>query len=361
MIALASSSGILKLSVMRMGILDTDLRREAPTMSAANTPAIRTNAIEVDLTRSLDVPLDRNPALVYLASLGRGSVRAQRSALATIARILTGRSTVEGIGWTRVRYQHVAAVKARLLEELSVGGKPRSPATVNRFLAALRGVVRESWRLGYVDAEELRRVEDVGNVKATTLPAGRALSMAEIQTLITACDRAIPGGARDAAILAVLFGAGLRRSELVALELSDYSPVTGELVIRSGKGRQDRLAYATNGSARLLEEWLTHRGTAPGPLFLGVNKVGTIGTGVLTAQAIYKMLGVLAKRAGVAVFSPHDLRRTFISELLDRGADLSAVQALAGHSSVTTTTRYDRRGERAKRKAAELLHVPIGE
>lgn len=329
-------------------------------MNAPNSPAIRTTSTDLDLTRSRDLPPDRNPALVYLASLGRGSVRAQRSALATICRILTGRFTVEGIDWTRIRYQHVAALKARLLEELSVGGKPRSPATVNRFLAALRGVVRESWRLGYVDAEELRRVEDVGNVKATTLPAGRALSMVEIQKLIGACDRATPGGARNAAILAVLFGAGLRRSELVALELCDYSSATGELIIRSGKGRQDRLSYATNGSARLLEEWLTHRGTAPGPLFVGVNKAGAIGTEILTAQAVYKMLGVLAERAGVAAFSPHDLRRTFISELLDRGADLSAVQALAGHSSVTTTTRYDRRGERAKRKAAELLHVPIG-
>jgi integrase len=230
---------------------------------------------------------------------------------------------------------------------------------VNRFLAALRGVVRESWRLGYIDAEELRRVEDIGSVKATTLPTGRALSMAEIQKLIGACDRATPGGSRDAAILAILFGAGLRRSELVALELADYSRETGELVIRAGKGRKDRMAYATNGSARLLGEWLSHRGNAPGPLFVGENKVGGIGTGSLTPQAVYKMLGILAKRAGVAAFSPHDLRRTFISELLDRGADLSAVQALAGHSSVTTTTRYDRRGERAKRKAAELLHVPI--
>ncbi len=89
-----------------------------------------------------------------------------------------------------------------------------------------------------------------------------------------------------------------------------------------------------------------------------VNKGDRILPRRLTDQAV---LGIVQRRgaeAGVAHFSPHDLRRTFVSDLLDAGADISTAKKLAEHSSETTTGRYDRRGEEAKRKAARLLHIP---
>ncbi len=78
----------------------------------------------------------------------------------------------------------------------------------------------------------------------------------------------------------------------------------------------------------------------------------------MSAQAFYDALVNRARAAKVKEFSPHDLRRTFVSELLDVGADISNVQQLAGHASLTTTQRYDRRGEAAKRQAVSMVNLP---
>jgi site-specific recombinase XerD len=78
----------------------------------------------------------------------------------------------------------------------------------------------------------------------------------------------------------------------------------------------------------------------------------------MTDHAIWKMVQKRAAQAGVKKFSPHDLRRSFCSDLLDLGADIAVVQQLAGHANISTTARYDRRGEKAKQKASEMLLVP---
>jgi len=95
------------------------------------------------------------------------------------------------------------------------------------------------------------------------------------------------------------------------------------------------------------------------PLFCPVNKGGKIAGRRLTDQAIYNMLEKRRIQAGIKAFSPHDMRRSFISDLLDAGADVSAVAGPAGHSNLNTTMKYDRRGERAKKAAAMKLKVPF--
>jgi site-specific recombinase XerD len=192
-------------------------------------------------------------------------------------------------------------------------------------------------------------------VTGTRLPAGRGLAAGELRALFTATADGTPSGSRDAALLAVLYGGGLRREEAVALLVGDYDPEAGSLRVR-GKGGRERIAYATNGDA--LDDWLQVRGVEPGPLFVPVDKAGRLTIRRITGTAVLYLLRRRATAVGVARFSPHDLRRSYVSDLLDAGADISTVQRLAGHTQVTTTQRYDRRGEREKRKAAELLHVP---
>lgn len=126
-----------------------------------------------------------------------------------------------------------------------------------------------------------------------------------------------------------------------------------------GKGNKARSLLLAGGALAALQDWQIVRGDVAGPLFVPINKGGVLALDRrLTSQAIYDLLAKRGAAAKLADFSPHDLRRTFISDLLDKGADIATVQKLAGHAQVTTTARYDRRGERAKRKAVSLLHVP---
>jgi integrase len=120
----------------------------------------------------------------------------------------------------------------------------------------------------------------------------------------------------------LLYGGGLRRSEATALVVADYNPETGTMTIRRGKGRRDRIAYATDGARDALEAWLGVRGVEPGPLFCPIDKGGTPHLRPMTDQAVLYILRRRANEAGVQIFSPHDLRRTFISDLLDAGADI---------------------------------------
>ena len=124
------------------------------------------------------------------------------------------------------------------------------------------------------------------------------------------------------------------------------------------RGRKARLVYVDNGALDALADWLALRGDEPGPLFLPINKGGAISWRRLTGQAVYNLLQKRATGGVVKAVSPHDLRRTFVSDLLEAGADISTVAQLAGHASVQTTARYDRRGEAAKKRATGLLHVP---
>lgn len=299
-------------------------------------------------------PLDRNPAAVYLAAFpSKESQRTMAAALEALAALLSrGKATAAEIPWGALRYAHTAALRAALLQRYR-------PATVNKHLAALRGVLKQAVRLGSMTLAGYQAATDFKGVKGDTLPRGRALTPGEVKALAHACiGDSSAAGARDLAVLALLYGCGLRRAEAAGLELADADLENGVVTVRGGKGRKDRTTHAPPGARHALAAWAAARGPEPGPLLCPVHKAGRIALRRMTAQAIYLTLQKRAVEAGVAAFSPHDLRRTFVSDLLDAGADLATVQKLAGHADPSTTARYDRRGEAAKAKAAGLIVFP---
>lgn len=289
---------------------------------------------------------NRNPAIVYLASLAPTGRRSMKGRLRTVAEILG--TNVQTIPWEQLRYEHVEAIRAKLQES------DLAPATINATLYALRGVARAAFNLELLPADAYERIRNVKPVKGTRLPPGRALAVGEIGAMLNTCTEPVIG-TRDAALISLMYAGGLRRAEIVALDVEDFHG--GELKVR-GKGNRERMLYVDNGALDALNDWIGIRGTEPGPLFCPVRKGGEIQPRRMTDQAVYSLLLTRATKAGISRFSPHDLRRSFISELLDKGADIATVQQLAGHASVTTTAKYDRRGEATKRKAIGLLHVP---
>ena len=296
----------------------------------------------------------QHPVAVYLAGLADGPGRASmRSALGKVAAILTdGRATIETTPWAELRFRHVAALRVKLAERYA-------PASANKSLSAVRGVIRAAWRLGQINTDEYQRAVDVPAIKGSRLPAGRALDVGELRALFQVCiDDETAAGARDAAIFALMFGAGLRRAEVAALDFDAFDPDTGAIRVL-GKGNRERVVYAVNGAGEALDAWLEHRGREPGALMCPVSQAGRVTVRRMTPQALMMRLKRRARQAGIKSCSPHDLRRSFVTTALDAGADLSLVQALAGHANPGTTARYDRRPEAAKRAAASIVNVPF--
>ncbi len=296
-------------------------------------------------------PAPDHPAAVYLLSLStRAGRESMHSALNTAARALGFTDAAEA-PWGSLRYAHTAALRAILQLRYA-------PATANKILSAVRGTLGAAWKLGLIPGEDYRQAVSVRAVRGRDLPRGRALEAGEVRALFDVSDPERPAGARDGALLALLFGCGLRCAEAAGTRLEHLDEAAGTLRVR-GKGNRERLAPVNRGALDALANWLDHRGRADGPLLRPVSRHGRIEPLGMTTAAIRLRLARCAGRAGIAHCSPHDLRRTWVSMLLDEGADITTVAKMAGHASVQTTSRYDRRDERAARTAAERLHVPV--
>ena len=199
------------------------------------------------------------------------------------------------------------------------------PASVGRKLAAVRSWLRFLVRRGVLERNPAREV------RGPRLPKKLVsfLPVDEAHDLMVANN-----SLRDTAILELLYASGLRVSELTGLALDDVDR-SARTVRVLGKGRKERVVPFGGAAARALDTYLPRRGTAPGPLF--VNARG----GGLTPRSVHTVVRRAAAAAGITRrVSPHTLRHTFATHLLDAGADLRVIQELLGHSRLSTTQRY---------------------
>lgn len=318
----------------------------------ANIPSIQ-QAIRGEISLSPGISSARNnPAIAYLMSLGSKKSRQTMGSFLDVVAKMVGFRGIYDFDWGSMRRHHVLAVIDMLRES------EKAPATINTYLSALKGVALESWILKLIDTDSYQHIKQIKSVKGSRLTKGRALDKEEISLLFLACDRdKTATGVRDAAILSVLLGCGLRRAEAVTLDFSDYNVREGYLKV-VGKGNKERKAFLPPVTRNRLNEWIeSYRGDVTGPLFTRIRRYKDLVYKELSSQAIYYILEERRLQAGLEKFAPHDLRRTFASLMLTNGEDLITVKDAMGHSSLATTQKYDRRGDERLKDASERLNI----
>jgi len=299
-----------------------------------------------------------DPVDTYLRCLGSpSSRRTQRAALDACARVLdrTAR-TADDIDWAALSYAEVAWLRGELVANLE-------PATGRRYLGAVRSVIRQAVRLGIGDPIELARIDAMPTIPLRRHTQGRILGQSEIGGLLDAAGshQHATTAARDLCIVALLHATGMRRAELVALDVFDVDTVTGSVTIRSAKRGEQRVIWLPDWATELAVAWLAHLDDH-GPLIRPINRGGAVRAQRMSTNAVGEVISRLASETGIEARC-HDLRRTLITRLLECGpdcapVDLNAVAAISGHRSLDSLRVYDRRAEAAGRVATTRLARP---
>jgi integrase/recombinase XerC len=232
---------------------------------------------------------------------------------------------------------------------LSAAGYAKT--TIARHLASLRSFFRFGQREGWTKTNPAKPLRNPR--KGRTLP--HFLSSDDLGRLFSAPPADEPMGLRDRAILETMYSAGLRVSEVVGLDDADLDFEAGVLRVR-GKGRRERLSPVGSYALRALRGWLPMRRLAQKkgpevPVF--VNKFGRR----LTTRSVARMLEKYLRLTGLdSRTTPHSLRHSFATHLLDRGADIRSVQELLGHKSLVTTQIYTHVSTSVLREVYQRAH-----
>ncbi len=238
------------------------------------------------------------------------------------------------------------------------------PSTQRRHLSAVRGLGREMIDRGVISRDPLPSVKLASLHRS--LP--RTLSRRDVEMLLDSIDTSTVRGLRDRAMLEMVYGSGLRVSELVRLRLSQLNLRAGVVAVM-GKGGKERIVPVGRAAVRAVDEYLRAReremreaqragrrsamGRRTGSDYVFVSRLGR----PMTRQGFFKALkGWVAADRRLAWISPHTLRHSFATHLLEGGADLRAVQEMLGHSDISTTQIYTHLSKSHLRKTYRRFH-----
>jgi integrase len=332
-------------------------------MAPAHVPAAVVRAAVDDARSPVPTGVHRSVAL----AVARGSEKTARLRLERLARVVMATGQVDSP--VAVWSTDWSALPAEAFETLdrSIAGTWGAASTRNAMRDSVRAVVRACRDAGLMthDAATVAlsalRTEKIGRDEEKQARGHLGAETVRAAFAAMAADES-PTARRDAALIALLVGAGLRREEATALDLADLDSARETLVV-TGKGAVVRSVPLAPGVRRAIGAWLEVRGEDDGPLLTPMSKT-VPRVAVVDAERRLSVNSVAAtvKKRFVGedeTVRPHDLRRTFVGDLLDAGADLSSVSKIVGHTSPSTTAGYDRRGIEARRAAVEKLSVPF--
>ena len=215
-------------------------------------------------------------------------------------------------------------------------------STVNVRLAAVRKLAAEAADNGLIAPEFAAGIEKVKGAKQRGVRAGKWLERHQAAELLRAPADSTCKSVRDRAILGMLLGCALRRSELVALRVEDIQQRSGRWVLPDlrGKGNRLRTVPLPAWVKELVDRWLTAAGITSGPVFRPVTRANVVGIRPLTVNAVWWIVQEYAKKLAFGKLAPHDLRRTCARLCRESGGALEQIQLLLGHESIQTTMDY---------------------
>jgi len=278
-------------------------------------------------------PTDQARAVVNLVLDGLSSQHSRRA---------YGKALADFLAWHKGKGR--PALSKALVQEYrqKLEADKLAPSTINLRLAAIRKLAAEAADNALLDPILAGGVKAVKGVKTAGVRAGNWLTKEQAQRLLNTPDVATVKGLRDRAVLAVLIGCGLRRSEAAALTCAHLQQREGRwcIVDLVGKGNRTRTVPMPSWAKAAIDAWLDVAGIAEGRVFRAVNKAGEVTGEDLTDQAIFDVVGECAAACGLGHIGAHDLRRTFAKLAHRGGAALDQIQLSLGHASLQTTERY---------------------